>query len=110
GRWREGGARRGQKEMLRGRGAVAPRAPARARQQVLDGVGGVGDDVLAGAEPEVDQGVAEAIPSLHELRPGPDSVALDQRGLVRMAGGVGTEDVHRARYVARRHRESHTET
>jgi len=100
----------GHEAMVHGRGDETRRAGARARQQMLDGVGGVDDDMLVGAEPEADQGVAEAIPSLHELRPGPDAVALDQRGLVRMAGGVGTEDVHRARYVARRHRESHTET
>ena len=100
----------GHQAVVHGRGDETRRAGAGARQQVLDGVGGVDDDVLAGAEPEVDQGMAEAIASLHELRPRPDAIALDQCGLVRVAGGVGTEDVHRARYVACRYRESHTET
>jgi hypothetical protein len=73
------------------------RAGAGAGQVVLERVPGVDDGVLTGLEPKLDQGVAQPIAPLDQAGPGPDALSLDEGGPVGVAGGMGSQDVHRAR-------------
>ena len=85
----------GHQPVVHGRGDQSGRARARSRQVVLERVPGIDDDMGTGLEPEPEEGMAQPVPARDELGPGPDALTLDERGLVRLAGGMEGKDVHR---------------
>jgi hypothetical protein len=75
-------------------GDGAHRARGRACEEHVGRVRCVDDSMVARLEPEADQPMREPIPSLEEVLPAQDRVAVNDGGMVGLPRGVGGEEVH----------------